>query len=166
MELYAMTLRNRPNCVVIAGLLFVGTITGCQGWNKTQQGAGIGALLGAGTGAIIGHQTGNRDKGALIGALAGAAGGGLLGNAADKEDERNAAVHDAHMTRQQARAEARAMDNRQVIKLTRQGISDDLIIQNIHNKGGMFDTSADGIGYLKEQRVSDRVVAEMISFSR
>lgn len=58
-------------------VLFALALTGCT---TTQQGAGIGTLIGAGTGAVIGHQSGKTTEGALIGAAAGAAGGALIGD--------------------------------------------------------------------------------------
>ena len=62
----------------IAILISAAAMCGCT---TTQQGAGLGTLIGAGTGAIIGHQKDKAAEGALIGAAAGAAGGALIGNA-------------------------------------------------------------------------------------
>ncbi|MBM3252819.1 MAG: glycine zipper 2TM domain-containing protein [Candidatus Omnitrophica bacterium] len=64
--------------VVIVSLILL--VFGLAGCTTTQQGAGIGTLIGAGTGAIIGHQSGHTKEGALIGAAAGAAGGALIGD--------------------------------------------------------------------------------------
>ena len=65
-------------CIWVITLACVIAFTGCT---TTQQGAGLGTLIGAGTGAIIGHQSGHGTEGALIGAAAGAAGGALIGDA-------------------------------------------------------------------------------------
>lgn len=161
-----MTLRNRSGRCAVVCLFLAGSLTGCQGWNKTQNGAALGGLGGAGLGAIIGHQTGHKGAGALIGGLTGAAAGGLIGNAADKADERDAAIAQAHMTRRQAHSDARAMTNREVIEFSRKGISDDLTISTMRNRGGRFDTSPDGIKYLHDMGVTDRVIQAMQQLDR
>jgi len=132
---------------------------GCQ--NNTQTGAAIGSGLGALTGAIIGHQTGNKETGALIGAAAGAVGGGLLGNAADVQEERDAAITHAQHTEMARRADQMAVTNRDVINMTRKGVSDRVIVSTVQSRGGRFDTSPDAVIYMKENGVSDAVIQTM-----
>ncbi len=60
------------------------SMLGCGGVknaNKTQKGAGIGAIGGA----IVGGLIGGNIKGALIGAAIGGAAGGIIGNVMDKQ---------------------------------------------------------------------------------
>ena len=72
-----------------AGVIVIGSGTGCE--SKAGTGALIGAGAGAGVGAIIGHNSHNRTaSGALIGAGVGAIGGALIGNEMDKADARKA----------------------------------------------------------------------------
>jgi len=49
-----------------------------------------------------------------------------------------------------------------VIKLSKAGVSDDLIIQQIRNKGQRFDLSTDQLLQLKSASISERVVQVMI----
>ena len=53
------------------------------------------------------------------------------------------------------------LNNDAVIKLTRAGLSDDLIITTINANAGAFDTSTDGLIALKKAKVSDKVVVVM-----
>ena len=137
------------------------SLTGCRNLNHTQRKALLGSGLGAAAGAIIGHQTGNRDKGALIGALAGGVGGGLLGNAQDKRVERDAALDHAYNQEQARRANQKAVTNSDIVDLTRNGVSDQIIISTIKDRGGRFDTSPGAIVYLKDSFVSDTVIQTM-----
>jgi hypothetical protein len=56
-----------------------------------------------------------------------------------------------------------ALNNDAVIKLTKAGLSDDLIVSTINAQAGTYDTSADGLIALKVAGVSDRVVTAMVS---
>ena len=65
---------------LIVAVTFISAVA-LAGCTQTQQGAGLGTLIGAGTGAIIGYQSDHAAEGALIGAAVGAAGGALFGDA-------------------------------------------------------------------------------------
>lgn len=65
----------------LTAIAILASLAATCGCTTTQQGAGIGTLIGAGAGAIIGNQKGKAAEGALIGAAAGAAGGALIGDA-------------------------------------------------------------------------------------
>ena len=134
---------------------------GCSNLNKTQNGALIGAGAGAGLGAIVGKQLGSTGAGAAIGALAGTASGALIGNAADEHDRRETAERQASYERAYRAREARACDNRDVIDMTRSGLSDRVIVSTIQNRGGRFDLSPSGIVSLHENGVSDAVIQAM-----
>lgn len=54
------------------------------------------------------------------------------------------------------------LNNDAVIKLTRAGLSDDLIITTINANAGAFDTSTDGLIALKKAKVSDKVVSAIV----
>ena len=53
-----------------------------------------------------------------------------------------------------------------VIKLSKAGLSDDLIIQQIKKKGQRFDLSTDQLVQLKSASVSERVIQVMIDPTR
>jgi hypothetical protein len=56
-----------------------------------------------------------------------------------------------------------SLDNDAVIKLTKAGLSDDLIVSTINASTGTYDTSTDGLIALKRARVSDRVVSAIVA---
>lgn len=135
--------------------------TGCSHMNNTEAGALLGSGLGAATGAIIGHQTGHKGTGALIGAAAGGIGGALIGNAEDAREERDGAIAQAAYTEQARRADQLALTNRDVIDMAGSGVSDQIIINSIQNRGGRFDTDPQTIIALDQCGVSDEVIQVM-----
>src|SRR5258707_2968648 len=58
---------------------------GCHTFNKTQQGASIGAGTGGIVGAFIGKSAGNTALGALIGGAVGGTAGAFIGHNMDKQ---------------------------------------------------------------------------------
>ena len=128
-------------------LLLVG---GCE----TNAGTGMlaGGAIGALAGGAIGAVTHHPEAGALIGAAAGATGGGLVGAAVDNHQEKVAV---------QAAAQRRAMGLQDVVTLTRQGTSDDIIINNVRTSGTIFRLSGDEIVWLKQNQVHDCVIEAM-----
>ena len=150
---------ERTNSVRISWMLLLTlglsvVTTGCRNLNRTQNGALVGGGLGSLVGAVIGHQTGHTAGGAAIGALAGGLAGGLIGNAEDSREQRDAAI-----ARENSRlADARALTNHDLVKMSQSGISDDLIISSVRTRGGRFDLGPDAIIGLKVQGVSDTVI--------
>ena len=161
-----MNFRRRSLGMFLVVLLVAGPLTGCRNLNNMQKGALLGSGGGAALGAIIGHQSGNRDKGALIGAGLGGLTGGLFGHAKDKEQERNAAVRHADEVQYQARADARAMTNRDVIDLHQNNIPENQILTAIRNRGGRFDTSPEGLKQLNSYGVSGSIIAVMQGYDQ
>lgn len=128
---------------------------GCSNLSHTENGALVGGGLGAATGAIIGKATGHTAGGALIGAGVGALSGGLVGNAVEKSEQKAEAKAVA-----QAQAQAQ-LGMGEVIQMAQSHISDEVIINQIRTRGTVFYLSAQDIVMLKQNGVSDRVVAEM-----
>jgi hypothetical protein len=128
---------------------------GCSNLSHTENGALLGGGLGAATGALIGKATGHTAGGALIGAGVGAVSGGLVGNAVEKSEQKAEAKAVA-----QAQAQAQ-LSMGEVIQMAQNHISDDVIINQIRTRGTVFYLSAQDIVMLKQNGVSDRVVAEM-----
>lgn len=121
-------------------------------------GATIGGLTGAAAGGLLGARKGNAVPGALIGGALGAGAGGLFGHMQDKAEDRHkqeiAAVTPGPMT---------VTD---VITLTQQGQSDDVIINQIRSTNSMFMLTPQDLGTLKQYNVSDRVIQAMQDSSR
>jgi hypothetical protein len=56
-----------------------------------------------------------------------------------------------------------ALNNDSVIKLTKAGLSDDLVVSTINASPGAYNTSADGLIALKKAGVSDKVIAAILT---
>ncbi len=125
--------------------------------NDTAVGAVAGGGVGAITGALIGGKK-NGEGGALIGAGVGALTGGLIGKSVDNADQQRAAYGVAAANNANAQAAALAVTNYDLVEMTRAGVSEDLIISTMRNRGGRFDLSPSSLIALKQQGVSDRVV--------
>jgi hypothetical protein len=148
----------------VGGLLLACLVgSGCESTPNTAGGAILGTGLGAVTGAIIGSATGrgNAAAGALIGAAAGGAGGAMLGHAEDARQERDQAIAQAQYAREARAAEMAALSNTDIVYMTRNGLSDQVIVGSIRSRGGRFDTTPEGIIELKKSGVSDHVVQVM-----
>lgn len=152
-----MRARTALGTIVLAATPFLG---GCASASKTAQGAGLGAALGAGTGAIIGGATnGKAGKGALIGAAAGGVLGGLVGNEEDRRDR--------EALEQRARdAESRStvgspVGLSDVVQLTKDGVGEEVIINQIRTTGATFQLSTEDLRTLQANNVSPNVIKEM-----
>ncbi len=143
-------------CVV--GILF---LSGCSHLNHTENGALVGSGIGAAAGTVIGHQSGNEGAGALIGAATGAIGGAIVGHAEQMEEERDAALAAAQHAQWQRQAAAQAVTNQDVIRMTHGGLSESLIVNAIHTRGGRFNTAPDALIGLKSEGVGDSVIQAM-----
>lgn len=126
--------------------------------NDTAEGTITGGGFGAIAGAIIGGKS-NRTEGALIGAGIGALTGRVLGKQKDAQDYQQAVAGQAITARANARADQLAVTNYDLIEMTAAGLSDAVIIGAIRNRGGRFDLSPQGLIALKQNGVSDSVVA-------
>ncbi len=142
----------------VLAALFLTIASGCQNMNHTEYGALVGSGLGAVVGSAIGRHNGDRGAGALIGAATGAVAGGLVGNAEDARIERDAALAHAHFTEQAHQADLLALTNYDLIKMTHNGVGDEVIINSVATRGGRFDLSPDAVINLKNSGVSDRVI--------
>jgi hypothetical protein len=126
---------------------------GCENLSHTENGALAGGAIGAGTGAVIGHALGHTGGGALIGAGVGALSGGLVGNAVDNQEKKAVAAA-------QARHPLGLVD---VVQMAQAHVSDELIVSDIRTTGSVFHLSAQDTIWLKQNGVSDAVVAEMMA---
>jgi hypothetical protein len=143
---------------LIALLMIVSS--GCSTMSHTDKGVLTGGALGGIGGALVGSAVGRPGAGAAIGAGLGAVAGGVTGSAVDRAE--------ARADRADARAAATAAANQrpplalhEIVAMTRNGVSDTIIINEIRQSGSTYRLTPDDIIWLKQQGVGDAVVAEM-----
>jgi outer membrane lipoprotein SlyB len=149
-------------------LVLLGTVTaagsGCASMNNTDRGAVAGGAVGTAAGAAIGAASHHPLLGAVVGGLGGTATGALIGNSEDKEEQRRKDAANAAAVAQ-AQAQAQAQQQRigiaDVIALTRSGQRDEIIINQIRVTRSTFQLTTTDLQMLKDNGVSDRVIAEM-----
>jgi len=98
---------KKISIVAIATIMVIGSMfTSCEAvknTNKTQRGAGIGAVAGAVLGGVLGNNLGKGGKGAMgavLGGVVGGVAGGVIGNKMDKQArEIDAALPGAEVVR-------------------------------------------------------------------
>jgi uncharacterized protein YcfJ len=160
-------MRLQKRLIPIYGMLLLNCLsnTGCQTTdnNNAVGGAVVGTGLGALTGAIVGSAFGRRDAaaGALIGAAAGGIGGALVGHAQDEKNQQTRDAVQAQYQQAAAAAEQRAMHNDDVVYMVKSGVSEQVIMNSMRERGGRFDTSPEAIVNLKSNGVSDAVIYAM-----
>jgi surface antigen len=121
--------------------------------SNTDRGTLGGGAAGAGVGAAIGSLTHDTGAGAVIGGLTGAVTGGLIGSSMDEkqrkeEAEKYAAAHPP-------------LSLQDAATMTQQGVSDDVIINQIRASGAVYPLTAEQIIWLKNNGVHDCVIREM-----
>lgn len=131
-------------------LVFALVVCGCA-TNKTRvaEGAGIGGAVGALAGGIIGYQSGHPIQGAAIGGVIGGGTGAVVGAQIKKPAQDASSQVPAQLTMQQ------------IVDLTKQGVSSDEIIAKIKAANSKYFLTADDLGYLQKQGVSQRVIETM-----
>ncbi len=122
--------------------------------------AGTGALVGGGIGAIGGAAITGSAGGALIGAGVGAATGAIVGAALDASDRQALDRESPRTTRKIDRGEP--LSTTDVKKMSKAGLSDDVIISQIDATNSVFHMSSADIIDLKKAGVSQRVINHMI----
>ncbi len=144
------TIKRGTGILLVLGISVMGT--GCA--TDTGTGALVGAGAGGGIGTLLGAATGHPLVGAAVGAGTGALVGGAVGNNMDAQ-------------KQQAQAQAAAiaagppMGLAEVIDMTRKGIDEGIIINQIRNTRSTFMLSNGDIDLLQQNRVSPNVIMEM-----
>lgn len=136
-------------------LCFILVCAGCESMGeKTKGGALIGGIVGAGAGGIIGHQSGHGLGGAAIGAAVGAISGGLIGNQLDKADQKAKEVNPNYL------------GITQIVDMASKGVPDDVIIDEIRRTKSVYNLTSEVITYLKEKKVGDKVIDEMLATAK
>jgi outer membrane lipoprotein SlyB len=129
-------------------------LTSCE--TKTQS----GALGGAAVGALAGGLIGGNATGALIGGAIGAAGGALIGYALDQQDREIMQRNSPRTLSRIDNGEQLSLDD--VKQMSRNGLSDQVIINQIKATQSSFYLSSQQIIDLKKAGVSDHVINFMI----
>lgn len=139
--------------VLFAGAALIAA--GCESTGpKTKTGAVAGGLIGATAGGIIGHQSGHGLEGAGIGAAVGAIGGALVGSAMDQSDKQATAVNPDHIPLTK------------IAEMANQGTPDAVIIAEIDRTRSVYTLNSEIITYLKQNKVSDKVIDYMMNTSK
>lgn len=135
-----------------------------------QRGATLGGLAGAIAGGLIGDHNDEAGAGAAIGGVVGAVAGGILGNAADKEAEmarQRAAYYRAQQQQYAAQQQAVTMQSAvtlpDVISMSRSGLSDQVIINQVRQRGFVGTLAVSDIIALHQQGVSETVITSLQS---
>ncbi len=127
---------------------------------NAQNGATTGGVAGAIIGGVIGHQNDKTTEGVLIGGAVGAIAGGLTGRAEDERLVREQ-YYRQQMARQQQLAQARAVSMGDVMNMTRNGVGDSVIINQIQTNGVDRQIDVHDIIALHQQGVSENVINAM-----
>lgn len=133
-----------------------------------QRGATLGGIAGAIAGGLIGDHNDEAGAGAAIGGVVGAVAGGILGNAADKDEavaRQQAAYYQAqrqqYAAQQQAAVRQSAVTLQDVISMSRSGLSDQVIVNQVRQRGYLGKLSVADIISLHQQGVSENVITSL-----
>jgi hypothetical protein len=124
--------------------------------NRTRQGAALGGVGGALIGAAVGEHNDEPVAGALIGGALGMITGAAIGNSADQEAARIEAIH-----QQRAWQMSRAVSPTDVVTMTRNGLSDSVIINHLQQNGVQRRLEVADIISLHQHGVSEAVIGAM-----
>lgn len=131
-----------------------------------QRGATIGGLGGAVAGALIGDNNGEAGAGAAIGGVIGAVAGGFLGNASDKEAaarQQQQIYYQQQQQQQQVAVVQSAVSIGDVVSMSRSGLSEGVIINQIGQRGVQTELRVPDIISLHQQGVSENIISAMQS---
>ena len=128
-----------------------------QAQNNTRRGVGVGGITGAVIGSVIGNQNDETAEGALIGGAVGAIAGGMVGHSRDINQQRAWQYHQA----QQQFAYARASSLSDVVTMSRNGLSDQVIVNHIRQRGIQHELTVHDIVSLHQQGVNETVISAM-----
>jgi outer membrane lipoprotein SlyB len=150
-----------------AGIAVTAPVTIAQ---NTQRGAVLGGLGGAVVGGLIGDHNDKAGAGAAIGGAIGVVSGAVLGNARDKEinaqRQRQQYYQQQRVYAQQQRQYSQtqaAVSINDVITMTRSGLSDSVVMNQIQTRGVQQQLQVSDIIAMHQQGVSDVVISTMQS---
>ncbi len=157
----------------IGTALFCSIASTSYGQNQTRDGALLGGVTGALIGGVVGHQNKETTEGALIGGAVGAIAGGVIGNKRDQvyrqqyyQPQVAYPTYHEHRTYvqvppQRAVVSRRPVTTSEVINMTRNGVSDAVIVAHIQTNGVAMQPDVNDVILMNQQGVSDYVVNVM-----
>jgi len=147
----------RISVVMLTLALFA---TPAFGQSRAQEGAVAGGIAGAILGGIAGHQNDETPEGIAIGGAVGAIAGGLLGRSQDDQMMRDYRYQQYETQQYQERVQA-AVSIQDAISLSRSGLSDNLIVNQIRTNGVQQKIGVNEIITLHQNGVSELVINAM-----
>lgn len=126
-----------------------------------QRGVVLGGLTGAAAGAIIGENNDEAGAGAAIGGVVGAIAGSMLGNAEDNRSRAYYATQQRQVYAQQQYQATQTVGFQDVIAMSRSGVSDDVIITAVQQRGLRRPLEVADIVNLSQNGVCDNVIRAM-----
>ncbi len=148
---------------LVAVSLILAAISPSFAQQNTRDGAAVGGAAGAIIGGIIGHQNNETPEGAIIGGVVGAVAGGLAGRAKDQQMARDR-YYQNQMYQQQQQINQMARRNvtiDDVIAMTRNGLSEQVIMNYVQTNGVNRQLNVSEIIALHQQGVSENVISAM-----
>jgi len=137
-------------------------LSGCVTPSGQPDNTATGALSGGAVGAIIGSAVArNPGVGAAIGAATGVIAGGLIGHGFDQAQQARLQAAAPQTWQRVAQGQPLAIED--VKALSRAGLSDKLIISQIHNTGTIYYLGTADIIALKNAGISEAVIDFMIN---
>lgn len=159
---------SRPTlCLVVLVCSALLTVPTASAQTNSQRDAVIGGVAGAIIGGIAGNQNDETPEGIAIGGVAGAIAGHVIGKNKDRNLEeqyyyQQQAVQAAQQQQyQQAVQLQKAISIQDAIALSNSGVSQQLIINQIHNNGVQQEIGVSEILTLHQNGVSELVINEM-----
>lgn len=158
--------RSIARVAVVTTIVLVGMPQSAKAQNNTQRGATFGGITGAIAGAIIGENNDEAGAGAAIGGAIGAVAGGLFGNANDKDNR----IRQQQIYQQSQQYAAPvyaapqptgAVSFADVIAMSRSGVGDNVILNQVQTRGVQRQPVVSDIISLHQQGVSENVIAAM-----
>ncbi len=142
----------------LTAILLTALMMGCQSHNYTNRGLATGGLGGAGLGAVIGEIASDEPlAGAAIGGAVGALTGATVGSGLDDID----AASRARVASQAAYNQPLGTNMNEIISMSNAGLSDQIISRHIRNEGFAYSLDAGDLIALRQQGVSDNVIADL-----
>ena len=135
---------------------------------NTQRGATVGGLTGAIAGSLIGDHNGNAGAGAVIGGMVGAVTGGLLGEAKDQQEwvQRQQAIiqqsnNSGSLISPKHFSVSHTVTPMDVIEMHQAGLNDELIINQIGQRGIANPLTVKEIIDLHQRGISEKVITAL-----
>jgi hypothetical protein len=140
---------------LLAGAVAPLVFGGCESMSNTDKGLLGGAGIGAVAGGLLGAAVRRPVAGAAIGAAVGGTTGAVAGNAVDR------AEHKAQVEAATAAAAQRVLTLEQIVALTANATSDEVIINQIRTSGAVYNLTFEQLNYLQQNGVHEPVIREM-----